>query len=63
MDIGVFLPINNASVISAASPQYRPIFELNKQVVSNAEANGFEFVPSMIKLNGSAAPRTGGART
>ncbi len=38
MDIGVFIPINNNGwIISAASPQYMPSFELNKQVVLKAE--------------------------
>ncbi|MFC7540951.1 hypothetical protein ACFQU2_17830 [Siccirubricoccus deserti] len=38
MDIGVFIPINNNGwIISAASPQYMPSFELNKTVVQKAE--------------------------
>jgi len=53
MDIGVFIPINNNGwIISAASPQYMPSFELNRQVVHKAEAYGFEFALSMIKLHG-----------
>jgi hypothetical protein len=52
IDIGVFIPINNGSIISAASPQSIPSFELNKQVVSKAEAYGFDFAFSMIKLSG-----------
>ncbi len=53
MDIGVFIPINNNGwIISAASPQYMPSFELNKQVVQKAEAFGFDFALSMIKLHG-----------
>ena len=53
MDIGVFIPINNNGwIISAASPQYMPSFELNKQVVLKAEAYGLDFALSMIKLRG-----------
>jgi pyrimidine oxygenase len=53
MDIGVFIPIgNNGWLISTTSPQYRPSFELNKQVVQLAEKYGFEFALSMIKLRG-----------
>ena len=34
MDIGVFIPIgNNGWLISTRSQQYKPTFELNKQVV------------------------------
>ncbi len=53
MDIGVFIPIgNNGWLISTSSPQYRPTFELNKQVVQRAEHYGFDFALSMIKLRG-----------
>ena len=53
MDIGVFIPINNNGwIISATSPQYMPSFELNRRVVEKAEAFGFEFALSMIKLHG-----------
>ena len=53
MDIGVFIPINNNGwIISATSPQYMPSFELNRQVVQKAEAFGFDFALSMIKLHG-----------
>ncbi len=53
MDIGVFIPIgNNGWLISTASPQYKPSFDLNKQVVQKAERYGFEFALSMIKLRG-----------
>ncbi|WP_149541060.1 pyrimidine utilization protein A [Siccirubricoccus phaeus] len=53
MDIGVFIPINNNGwIISAASPQYMPSFELNKQVVQKAEGYGLDFALSMIKLHG-----------
>jgi hypothetical protein len=34
MDIGVFIPIgNNGWLISTTSPQYKPSFQLNKQIV------------------------------
>ncbi|PZW48420.1 pyrimidine oxygenase [Humitalea rosea] len=57
MDIGVFIPINNNGwLISATSPQYMPSFELNRQVVQKAEAYGFEFALSMIKLHGFGGP-------
>ena len=53
MDIGVFIPINNNGwIISAASPQYMPSFELNKQIVLKAERYGLDFALSMIKLHG-----------
>ena len=53
MDIGVFIPIgNNGWLISEASPQYMPSFELNKQIVQKAEKYGLEFALSMIKLRG-----------
>ena len=53
MDIGVFIPIgNNGWLISTSSPQYKPTFELNKQIVQRAEHYGFDFALSMIKLRG-----------
>ena len=53
MDIGVFIPIgNNGWLISKNAPQYKPSFELNKQIVQKAEGYGFEFALSMIKLRG-----------
>jgi len=53
MDIGVFIPIgNNGWLISETAPQYLPSFELNKQIVQKAEAYGFDFALSMIKLRG-----------
>src|SRR3984885_14912822 len=53
MDIGVFIPIgNNGWLISEASPQYMPSFELNKEIVQSAEKYGFDFALSMIKLRG-----------
>jgi pyrimidine oxygenase len=53
MDMGVFIPIgNNGWLISEASPQYMPSFDLNREVVQRAEAHGFEFALSMIKLRG-----------
>jgi pyrimidine oxygenase len=53
MDIGVFIPIgNNGWLISTASPQYKPSFELNKTVTQKAEKYGLNFALSMIKLRG-----------
>ena len=53
MEIGVFIPIgSNGWLISTTSPQYKPSFELNKQVTLNAERYGLDFVLSMIKLRG-----------
>ena len=53
MDIGVFIPINNNGwIISKASPQYMPSFELNREVVRRAETYGMDFALSMIKLHG-----------
>ncbi|WP_337269514.1 pyrimidine utilization protein A [Oryzifoliimicrobium ureilyticus] len=53
MDIGVFIPIgNNGWLISTTSPQYKPSFDLNKQIVQKAEGYGLDFALSMIKLRG-----------
>jgi pyrimidine oxygenase len=53
MDVGVFIPIgNNGWLISTTSPQYKPSFELNREVVQKAERYGFDFALSMIKLRG-----------
>ena len=53
MDLGVSIPIgNNGWLISTASPQYKPSFDLNREVVQKAERYGFEFALSMIKLRG-----------
>jgi pyrimidine oxygenase len=53
VELGVFLPIaNNGWIISTTSPQYKPTFELNKQVTQKAESFGFEFVLSMARWRG-----------
>jgi len=53
MDIGVFIPIgSNGWLISTTSPQYKPSFALNRDVVLKAEKYGFEFALSMVKLRG-----------
>ena len=53
MKIGVFCPIgNNGWLLSETAPQYKPSFELNKQIVQRAEYYGFDFALSMIKLRG-----------
>ncbi|MBF7685714.1 pyrimidine utilization protein A [Acinetobacter sp. B10A] len=53
MQVGIFCPIgNNGWLISKNSPQYKPTFELNKEIVLSAEKYGFDFALSMIKLRG-----------
>ena len=53
MQVGVFIPIgNNGWLISENAPQYKPSFDLNKQIVQKAEKFGFDFALSMIKLRG-----------
>jgi pyrimidine oxygenase len=45
MEIGVFIPIgNNGWLLSENAPQYRPTFELNKQIVLAAEKYVLDFV-------------------
>lgn len=57
MQLGVFIPIgNNGWLISTTSPQYKPSFDLNQQIVHKAEAFGFDFALSMIKLHGFGGP-------
>ena len=57
MQLGVFIPIgNNGWLISTTSPQYKPSFDLNRKVVEKAEAFGFDFALSMIKLHGFGGP-------
>lgn len=51
--MGLFIPIgNNGWLISENSPQYKPSFQLNKELVLKAEEYGFDFALSMIKLRG-----------
>lgn len=53
MKVGIFIPIgNNGWLISENAPQYKPTFELNKQIAQSAEYYGLDFVLSMIKLRG-----------
>ena len=57
MELGVFIPIgNNGWLISTTSPQYKPTFDLNREVVQKAERFGFDFALSMIKLHGFGGP-------
>ena len=57
MQIGVFIPIgNNGWLISSTSPQYKPSFDLNREVTQKAERYGFDFALSMIKLRGFGGP-------
>jgi Luciferase-like monooxygenase len=52
-EIGVFLPIaRNGYLISSASPQYSPAYDLNRDVAIAAERYGFDFALAMIKLRG-----------
>lgn len=53
MRLGVFLPTgNNGWIISENSPQYMPTYELNRGVVSRAEAMGFSFGLGMVTFRG-----------
>src|SRR4030088_2777241 len=57
MQLGVFIATGtNGWLISTTSPQYKPSFDLNKTVVQKAEAFGFDFAWSMIKLHGFGGP-------
>jgi pyrimidine oxygenase len=57
MQLGVFIPIgNNGWLISTTSPQYKPSFDLNREIVEKAERFGFDFALSMIKLRGFGGP-------
>lgn len=63
MEFGVFLPIaNNGWIISKASPQYMPTFELNRHVTMKAEEVGFDFALSMVKYRGYGGDGTLGLR-
>jgi pyrimidine oxygenase len=53
LELGVFIPIgNNGWIISKASPQYMPTFELNRNICQLAERYGLDFVFSMSKWRG-----------
>ncbi|MGI4857506.1 MAG: pyrimidine utilization protein A [Janthinobacterium lividum] len=53
MNVGIFIPIgNNGWLLSENAPQYKPTFELNKQITQSAEHYGLDFALSMIKLRG-----------
>ncbi len=53
MDVGIFIPIgNNGWMMSKNAPQYMPSFDLNKTTALEAEAQGFDFLLSMVKLRG-----------
>ncbi|HQT77778.1 MAG: pyrimidine utilization protein A [Rhodospirillales bacterium 20-64-7] len=53
MEVGVFIPIgNNGWLISKTAPQYKPSFDLNREIVQRAEHYGLDFALSMIKLRG-----------
>ncbi|GAB99623.1 putative FMNH2-dependent dimethyl sulfone monooxygenase [Gordonia namibiensis NBRC 108229] len=60
MKYGVFLPtVNNGYILSKASPQYMPSYELNKQISVDAEAAGYEFVLTMSKFRGYGSEGSG----
>jgi pyrimidine oxygenase len=53
MEMGLFIPIgNNGWLISTTSPQYKPSFDLNREIVQRAERYSLDFALSMIKLRG-----------
>ncbi|WP_281689958.1 LLM class flavin-dependent oxidoreductase [Pseudonocardia thermophila] len=53
MQYGVFLPnATNGYIISTGSPQYRPTFEHNLAITTEAEKQGLDFVLSMMKHHG-----------
>jgi pyrimidine oxygenase len=53
LELGVFLPIgNNGFLMSKTAPQYRPSFEMNKQIAILAENLGFDYIFSMSKWRG-----------
>src|SRR5919202_7007665 len=57
MDLGIFIPIgNNGWMMSVNSPQYKPSFQLNRTIAEKAEAYGFNFLLSMVKLRGFGGP-------
>src|ERR1700742_1036000 len=57
LELGVFLPIgNNGFLMSKTAPQYRPSFEMNKQIAILAENLGFDYVFSMSKWRGFGGP-------
>lgn len=57
VELGVFLPIgNNGWILSEASPQYMPTFDLNREITQQAERFGMEFVLSMVKYRGFGGP-------
>ncbi|MBD0863764.1 LLM class flavin-dependent oxidoreductase [Gordonia sp. zg691] len=60
MKYGVFLPtVNNGYILSKASPQYMPSYELNRTIATEAERTGYEFVLSMSKFRGYGSEGTG----
>jgi pyrimidine oxygenase len=57
MELGAFIPIgNNGWPISTTSPQYKPSFDLKREIVAKAERFGLDFALSMIQLYGFAGP-------
>jgi len=53
MKVGIFVPIaNNGWILSTSSPQYKPTWEFNRDVVQLAEKHGMDFALAMVKLRG-----------
>ena len=53
MKFGVFLPNgSNGYVMSKALAPYMPTWELNRDIILEAERIGFDFVLSVIKSRG-----------
>ncbi len=52
MDIGIFMPTANNGYIISNNVKFPPTYELNRTVTVQAEAGGFDFVLSMVKLRG-----------
>ena len=55
MAIGVFVPIgNNGWQLSTAAPQYKPSFEIKREIVQRPERYGLDFTLSMAHGAASA---------
>jgi len=53
IEVGIFLPVgNNGYLMSTASPQYMPTWELQRDLGMAAEAMGYDFLFSMAKWRG-----------
>ena len=60
MSVGVFIPIgNNGWLLSQNAPQYKPSFELNKQIVLKAEGYEFDIQAMFDRVHHPARGRRG----